>query len=121
VALAKPIADYETVRTWARALGEHWEIGDPFAEDPDKLRHLEEFCRFIDMDPDALVAHCFLRRKESGERFASVKRREDVAARLKQHRENAGLAGLRARRFQSDVCSFLIHNGVLMQLGVAGL
>jgi hypothetical protein len=119
--LPRPITEYESVATWGRALAAQWEVADPFAEDPDKLRTLEEFCDFAGMDPDALVAFCFLRKKVTGERFASVKRREEIAEKIKAHRAKTGLSGLAARRFQSDVCSFLIHNGVLMQLGVAGI
>ena len=115
--LAKPIADSESVASWARGLREQWG-GDPLADDPSKLETLAAFCEFTGKDPDEIVAFCFLRKKATGEKFGSVKRREEMAALIKQFRAASGGASMQGRRRQSDVCSFLIHNGVLMQLGV---
>jgi hypothetical protein len=116
--LAKPLDRYESVATWAKGLREQWG-GDPLAEEPEKLRALGEFCESVGMDPDQLVAFCFLRRRATGERFASVKRREQVAAKLRELRDARGLAGTTAgRRLVADVLSFLIHNGVLMNPGM---
>jgi len=115
--LAKPITDYETVATWSKGLREQWG-GDPLAEEPEKLQTLAEFCDFVGKDPDEVVAFCFLRKKATGEKFGSVKRREEIAAQIKAFRAAGGGSALAGRRRQSDVCSFLIHNGVLMQLGV---
>jgi hypothetical protein len=113
VALADPIESYPSVAAWARALQQQWG-GDPLAEEPEKLRTLEAFCRFIDKDPDQLVAFCFLRRKQSGERFGSVKRRGEVLRRLSEFTAESGLHGIQARRQRSQVISFLSHNGVLI-------
>ncbi|UCE84584.1 MAG: hypothetical protein JSU66_09410 [Deltaproteobacteria bacterium] len=117
MALERPIDDYESVAAWAKGLREQWG-GDPLAEEPEKLRTLQAFCEFADTDPDALVAFCFLRRKATGERFASVKRRAAVAEQLRAFRAESGLTGTQARARVSEVLSFLIHNGVLMNPGM---
>jgi hypothetical protein len=116
VPLSKPIEGYESVATWARGLREQWG-GDPLAEEPEKLETLAAFCEFFERDPDELVAFCFLRRRATGERFASVKRREEVASGLRRFRDERGLSGTAGRRLVADVLSFLIHNGVMMNPG----
>lgn len=116
MALDRPVEEYESVRTWAKGLREQWGE-DILAESPEKLQHLAQFCEFVGKDPDALVAFCFLRRKATGERFGSVKRRQEIADRLQAFRAERGGPALAARRRQSDVLSFLIHNGVLIQMG----
>ena len=61
---------------------------------------------------------CFLRKRASGERFPSVKRREELAEKLRAFREASGLPEREARRLTSDVLSFLIHGGVLIHPGM---
>jgi hypothetical protein len=114
---SRPIDEYASVHTWAEGLRAQWG-GDPLAEEPEKRETLEAFCRFVDKDPDELVAFCFLRRKATGERFGSVKRREALAEQLREFRAASGLSGTKARRLVSDVLSFLIHNGVLINPGM---
>ena len=65
-----------------------------------------------------LVAFCFLRRKATGERFGSVKRREAVTEQLTAFRDARGLSGGEGKRLVADVMSFLIHNGVMMHTGM---
>jgi len=109
---ALPLESYASVAVWAAGLREQWG-GDPFVEDPAKLETLSEFCRAIGKDPDELVAFCFLRKKSTGERFASKKRRDAVLEHLKRFEAEAG-RGVEARRRRSQVVSFLSHNGVLI-------
>ncbi len=115
--LEKPIEDYASTRTWASSLSEKWG-GEPLVEEPEKLEVLAAFCAFADKDPDELVAFCFLRRKASGERFGSVKRREELVEQIRAFRAASGLSGTKARKLVSDVMSFLIHNGVLINPGM---
>ena len=115
--LPKPIGEYESVGTWAVSLREQWG-GDPLAEEPAKLETLQAFCEFSGQDPDELVAFCFLRRRETGERFGSVKRREEVAEQIRTFRSASQLTGTKARKLVNDVLSFLIHNGVLINTGM---
>ena len=113
MALAKPIESYESVATWSRGLREQWG-GDPLKEDVEKLRSLAAFCELVGKDPDQLVAFCFLRRKATGERFTSKKRREEVRRYLAEFESMSGLSGREARRRPNHVVSFLSHNGVLI-------
>ena len=111
--LADPITSYASVAAWAAELSRQWG-GDPLAEDPEKLAALAAFCEFLDQDPDELLAFCFLRRRETGERFASKQRREAVNAKLQQFVAASGLRGIEARRRRNHIVSFLSHNGVLI-------
>ncbi|MEE9253388.1 MAG: hypothetical protein V3U43_00490 [Pseudomonadales bacterium] len=115
--LAKPIEAYETIEAWGARLRGQWGT-DILAEQPQKLETVRAFCEFIDKDPDALVAFCFLRRKATGERFGSVKRREVVTEQLGAFRDARGLSGIEGKRLVADVMSFLIHNGVMMHPGM---
>ena len=115
--LDRPIEDFESVAGWAQGLRDQWG-GDPLAEDPEKLVSLAAFCEFVDMNPDELLAFCFLRRKATGERFGSQKRREEIAARLREFRDQSELDATAARKRTNDVLSFLIHGGVLIHTGM---
>jgi hypothetical protein len=113
VGLAKPIESYQSVTTWSSGLREQWG-GDPLTEDAEKLCSLAAFCELTGKNPDELVTFCFLRRKETGERFTSKKRREELQRHLKQFEAMSGLSGREARRRPNNVVSFLSHNGVLI-------
>ncbi len=107
------IDGYESVAAWADSLRQQWG-GDPLAEDSDKLEALAAFCETVGKDPDELVAFCLLRRKATGERFTSQKRRAEVVGQLNDFVVSSGLKGIAARRLKSNVVSFFTHNGVLM-------
>ncbi len=115
--LERPIEEYESVASWAKSLREQWG-GDPLAEEPEKLEALAAFCEFDGRDPDVLLAFCFLRRKKTGVRFASVKRREALVEQLQAFRAASGLSGTEARRLTSNLLSFFIHNGIQIQAGM---
>jgi hypothetical protein len=117
VPLDRPIEQYESVGVWAQALRDQWG-GDPLGEEPEKLESLAAFCDFVGRDPDELLDFCFLRRKASGERFGSVKRRDEVARQLGEFRDGSGLDAPAARKLVNDVLSFLIHGGVLIHPGM---
>ena len=117
MALERPIEEYRSVAAWAQGLREQWG-GDPLAEEPEKLAALAAFCEFDGRDPDELLAFCFLRRKDSGARFASVKRREAVAEQMRAFRSASGLSRTDARRLTSNLLSFFIHNGIPMHTGM---
>jgi len=115
--LERPIEQYASVAAWSKGLKEQWG-GDPLAEEPEKLAGLAAFCEFDGRDPDELLAFCFLRRKQTGVRFASVERREAVAGQLRAFRTASGLSGIAGRRLISNLLSFFIHNGVQMHTGM---
>jgi len=109
--LSKPIAEFDTVKTWGEGLRKQWG-GDPLAEEPEMVDALRDFCDFAGEDPDAIIAKLFRIRKEDGERVLSVKWRRHYADKVKEFRTQGD--GNNQRR-GADVLSFMIHNGVLIQ------
>jgi hypothetical protein len=85
--LSKPIAEFETVKTWGEGLRKQWG-GDPLAEEPEMVEALREFCDFVGEDPDAIVAKLFRIRKDDGERVLSVKWRRHYADKVKEFRDS---------------------------------
>jgi hypothetical protein len=107
------IEGFESVRTWRRDLSDQWG-GDPISEEPEKLAALGQFCEFVGEDPDTIVARCFRVRKSDGERVISAKWRAHYAEKIREFR--ARNQAENSRRLAADVLSFLIHNGVLVQV-----
>ncbi len=111
--LPRPATEYASVTMWAKSLATQWG-GAPLDEDPSRLDALVAFCEFFGKDPDELVQFCFLHRRDTGVRFLSKKRREEVAAKVREYVATTGLKGTEARRRSSNVLSFLSHNGILI-------
>lgn len=111
--LERALEDFESVRAWRRDLSGQWG-GDPIAEEPERLRALAGFCEFTGDDPDTIVERCFRVRKSDGERVISNKWRAHYAKKIKEFVE-AG-SQHEAPRSSKDVLSFLIHNGVMVQV-----
>jgi hypothetical protein len=114
MALAKPLAEYESVRTWLNGLREQW------GQEPDdwdaRLAALEGFCAHVDKDPDAMVAEC-LRETEAGRRI-SVKGRRFYDGKIAEWQASLPGDGREQGRAGNAVRSFLIHNGIFMQSGM---
>jgi hypothetical protein len=114
---AGPGEETESIRSWRTGLAEQWG-GDPLAEEPEQLETLNAFCEFIDKTPDELVAFCFLRKRVTREKFASAKRREAVAEQIRAFCDARGLTGMQRRQASARILSFLVHNGVMMHMGM---
>lgn len=108
-----PMTAYVSVEAWKTSLVRQWG-GDPLAEDPAKLDTLGAFCAFLGRNPDELVDFCFLRRRETGEKFSSKKRREELVVKVQEFVASKALKGTDARRTANHIYSFLSHNGVLI-------
>jgi hypothetical protein len=106
------IESHGSVKQWAASAAHH---EDPPEAREQKLRILADFCAKVEKEPDELVAFCILRKKETGERFLSVKRRETVNNWLDEFAAEQGWAGKQAVTNANVVRSFLIHNGVFIQ------
>ena len=107
------VSEYPSVRTWAEGLRHQWG-GDPLAEDPSMMRAVEEFCAFVEEDPDSIIGKLFRIRKSDGERVLSTKWRSHYAVKIKEFRSRIG--GEQGQRRGAAVLSFMIHNGVLIQV-----
>ena len=104
----------------SQASVKQWAAGAGFDRDPAEVREqklgiLADFCAKVDKSPDELVAFCILRKKATGERFLSVKRREAINNWLDEFAAEQGWTGKQAVVNANVVRSFLIHNGVLIQ------
>jgi len=102
----------ESVRRWFASAG-HDRQAAPVQQR--YLRILDDFCARCQTTPDDLVAFCYLRRRASGERFVSVKRRATVNEWLGEFVKEQGWTGKDAVVNANVVRSFLIHNGILIQ------
>jgi hypothetical protein len=80
-----------------------------------QLQILEAFCERVGKTPDELVAFCFLRKKATGDRFVSVKRRRTVNAWIDEFVTDQGWTGKEAVVNANVIRAFLIHNAVLIQ------
>lgn len=115
MALAKPIAEYETVRTWRSGLSEQW------GEDPDMTARasvLERFSEFAGKDPDALVADC-TRQVEGGKRIR-IKARREYSEKIAEFQAASGGSAREQLKLGNTIRSFFIHNGIFMQAGLSG-
>jgi len=114
--LERPLEQYGSVQTWFKGLREQSGV-DP-AGDPSRLELLQEFCAFVDLDPDRVVTACLLI-KEGRETKISIKGRRAMAERIAQFQaQRADGDAAERRRRGNTVRSFLIHNGILLQSGV---
>ena len=91
------------------------------SEEPDRRKHrmtlLADFLAHIGKGPDELVEYCFLRKKDTGERFCSVKRRGEVNDWIEEFVATHGWTGKEAVVNGNTLRSFMIHNGALIQGG----
>jgi hypothetical protein len=87
----------------------------PEADQQRYLEALDGFLEGIGKDPDQLVAFCFLRKKDTGERFLSQKRRVEVNEMIEAWVQKNGWADKDAVRMANVIRGYLIHNGVLIQ------
>jgi hypothetical protein len=111
--VAEAIADYDSVRQWARGLREQW--GDE-PEMEQRCAELQHFADFTGKDPDTMIAEC-TRDVESGKRIRIKARREysEKIAAFQARVEGNTREQSKAANF---VRSFFIHNGIFMQAGL---
>ena len=111
-----PIEDYETVKVWFNGLREQSGL-DP-KNDPSRLKLLEEFCRFTELDPDEVLRACLLE-KEGRDTKISIKGRRRMAEKIADFQAAADGLNARERANRGNtIRSFLIHNGILLQAGM---
>jgi hypothetical protein len=106
------LKQHDRVRTWF-AGARHGEL--PEADQQHYLETLHGFLAGVGKDPDEIVAFCFLRKKATGERFLSQRRRVEVNAMIEAWVQRNGWTGKDAVRMANVIRGFLIHNGVPIQ------
>jgi hypothetical protein len=106
------IRHFATVGQWLARTGHDTQPAEVQA------RYLDVLAKFVEhdgKDPDELVAFCFLRKRDTGTRFVSTKRRVAVNESLDAFVAAQGWEGKEAVANANIVRSFLIHNGVFIQ------
>jgi hypothetical protein len=96
---------------------QRWVTNTTYEEEPlERLRHRLDvvigFLASVDKSSDDAVAFWFLRKRETGERFVSTKRRAAVNEQIEACAEAQGWTGKDAVANGYIVRSFLIHNGI---------
>ena len=112
---AEEIRSAATVRHWF-ASARH--DAAPPADQERYLSLLAGFVSHAGKSPDELVEYCFLRKKDSGERFSSVKRRGEVNDWIEAWVAEQAWTGKDAVTNGNVVRGFMIHNGAVIQGGV---
>lgn len=109
------IAEYATVRQWARGLKEQW------GDEPDMTQRyevLQQFADFAGADPDTMITAC-TREVESGKRIR-IKGRREYSEKIAAFQATVEGAPRQQSRAANYVRSFFIHNGIFMQAGLTG-
>ncbi len=88
---------------------------EPPEELQERLELLAGFLAHVGKSADELVEFCFLRKKDTGERFSSVKRRGEVNDWIEEFVAARGWTGKEAVLNGNTLRSFMIHNGALIQ------
>lgn len=102
------VRDAPSVQLWLARTS----IGEPPDAAKRRLTVLAGFLDMIDKPADQLVSFCFLRKKDTGDRFVSVKRRTIVNEQIEKYVTQQGWTGKEAVANGNVVRSFLIHNGI---------
>lgn len=110
------LESYDSVQIWFNGLREQSAI-DPTA-DRSRLELLEEFCGFVELDPNEIVRACLLE-KDGRETKISIKGRRRVAEKIAEFQAlGEGLDPRQRGHRGNTIRSFLIHNGILLQSGM---
>ena len=111
--MAEAIADYDSVRQWARGLKEQW--GDE-PEMEQRYALLQRFADFAGKDPDRMIAEC-TRDVDSGKRIR-IKARREFTEKIAAFQTTVEGNPRQQSKAANLVRSFFIHNGIFMQAGL---
>ena len=100
------------VQKWVEGL--RTQSGVAVDSEDERLHLLAGFCSLTGRTPDETVEFCFLRRRETGERFLSVQRRQTISDEIDRYVESIGREGHGFVVASNTLRSFLIHNGVFI-------
>lgn len=108
------LSEAAAVKQWFASARLESEPADELAE---RLELLSGFLDHVGKSADELVEYCFLRKKDTGERFSSVKRRGEVNDWIEEFVAARGFQGRDAVWNGNILRSFMIHNGAVIQGG----
>lgn len=111
---AEDLASTASVKQWFASARLESEPAEDRAE---RLELLGGFLAHVGKSADELVEYCFLRKKDTGERFSSVKRRGEVNDWIEEFVAARGWSGRDAVWNGNILRSFMIHNGAVIQGG----
>ncbi|MEM7467359.1 MAG: hypothetical protein AAF387_10790 [Pseudomonadota bacterium] len=106
---------YETIQRWLDGLRAHWG-GDPANDDPDRLPTMEDFCHFVETDPNTIIKEC-KRINKAGDPRISVKGRRKYAELIDEFQAKSEGSRIQRAKRGNTVRSFLIHNAILLSGG----
>jgi hypothetical protein len=86
--------------------------GETAASRDHRIDVLARFTGFVGKEPDEIVEFCFLRKRDTGDRFVSTKRRAIVNEQIQAFVEEQGWTLKAAVVNGNIVRGFLIHNAV---------
>jgi hypothetical protein len=112
--VAEAIADYDSVRQWARGLREQW------GDEPDMEQRyavLQRFADFAGKDPDTMILEC-TRDVDSGKRIR-IKARREYTEKIAAYQTTVEGNRRQQSKAANFVRSFFIHNGIFMQAGLS--
>jgi hypothetical protein len=111
--VAEAIADYDSVRQWARGLKEQW------GDEPDMEQRyavLQRFADFAGKNPNTMIAEC-TRDVDSGKRIR-IKARREYTEKIAAFQVTMEGDPRQQSKAANLVRSFFIHNGIFMQAGL---
>jgi hypothetical protein len=104
------------VRVWLDGLRQQW--GEEPADMHARIEILQRFCAFVEHEPDAIIEECS-RDVEGGKRIR-IKKRRFYSEKIDEFQASVDGDARAQARAGNVVRSFMIHNGIFMQGGVAG-
>lgn len=105
------LGDSATVQAWVAGLRDQW--GEEPADMAARIETLASFCRFVEREPDAIIAECS-REVEGGKRIR-IKKRRFYSERIDEFQLSIDGDARAQTRAGNVVRSFLIHNGIFIQ------
>jgi len=88
--------------------------GEPAGDVDSRVQLLADFFKHLKKSPNELIACCFLRKKGTGDRFVSTRRRKDVNEQIDSFVALQGWSDKQEVMNGNRIRSFLTHNGVPM-------
>ena len=107
------LPEYTSVRIWRAGLRSQSRVD--LDADPQRLEALRAFCAYVGKDPDSIIRECL--REVDEQVKISYKGRKLYATKIAEFEQLASNGHVAERtRIGSTLRSFLIHNGIFLQV-----